>query len=126
MYSAFPPRSIAESIERAAIMVFPLAVGTAATRLSPSVAPASTASACGGYNDSIPSSWKCETAPGGSPDSSSKFITRGWVVLRFKVSCRSDWDRRRATHLIVRHFRPAGRQFVCQRTALGDESGDRP
>jgi len=50
-----------------AISVFPLAVGIAAITFSPSQIPASTVSACGGYNSVIPARWKwaiCGVASG--------------------------------------------------------------
>src|SRR6056297_3892687 len=102
MYSALPPRSTADSMASSAIRFFPEAVGTAATRLSPSTTPASTAAAWGGYSSATPSASSASPTPAGSPESELGCIGGGWVPTRFKPSERGGGgdrvplDRRRA------------------------------
>ena len=65
----------ADSIASCATSVFPLAVGMEATRLSPSVTSASTASCWGGYSDSIPSARRSSANHAGTPGTSTTSIT---------------------------------------------------
>lgn len=73
-----------------AISVFPEAVGTAATRLSPSATPASTAASWGGYSSATPSASSASPTPAGSPESELGCITGEWAPTRFKPSERAD------------------------------------